>query len=392
MRLIIYTGKGGTGKTVNSCSTAVNLADNNNKTLILSSDPAHTLSDALDIKNIGNNPTRVLDNLDAIQIDPVIEMSKQFKPILSYIASIYLSKGIDEMLAYEIAMLPGMTQLFSLLKIEEAVREARYDTIVLDMPASGEALRYLYFPKIAGSIVKRFSGYSGIFSNMANIFQPFSVFQKSPPPNVIKKEIDLLTKLETLSILLVDPKITSIRLVANPDTFSIENAKRALMSANLFGINVDLIIINKIMPTNSPDKYFEKWGEFQRNKVEEAKLNFYPLPIKEIRLYEKELKGIEMLRHNSKLTFGEEGPSKIFYLGKIFEFNNIGSQLQMTIKIPFTNKDDHEIDYYGDQIVIKVNSPTGYLVNVIPLPSATIGMRIIEAKLIDHKLMLLFEK
>lgn len=390
--MIIYTGKGGTGKTVNSCSTAVNLADNNNKTLILSSDPAHTLSDALDIKNIGNNPTRVLDNLDAIQIDPVIEMSKQFKPILSYIASIYLSKGIDEMLAYEIAMLPGMTQLFSLLKIEEAVREARYDTIVLDMPASGEALRYLYFPKIAGSIVKRFSGYSGIFSNMANIFQPFSVFQKSPPPNVIKKEIDLLTKLETLSILLVDPKITSIRLVANPDTFSIENAKRALMSANLFGINVDLIIINKIMPTNSPDKYFEKWGEFQRNKVEEAKLNFYPLPIKEIRLYEKELKGIEMLRHNSKLTFGEEGPSKIFYLGKIFEFNNIGSQLQMTIKIPFTNKDDHEIDYYGDQIVIKVNSPTGYLVNVIPLPSATIGMRIIEAKLIDHKLMLLFEK
>lgn len=392
MRLIIYTGKGGTGKTVTSCSTAVKLADNKHKTLLLSSDPAHTLSDALDIIKIGNDPTKVLDNLDALQIDPVIEMAKHFKPILSYMVSVYFSKGVDEMLSHEIAMLPGMTQLFSLLKIEESIRESRYDAIVLDMPASGEALRYLYFPKIAGSIGRKFEGFSGIFSNMAKMIQPFSVFQKLPPSNVIKNELDLLSKLESLSILFTDPKITSIRLVANPDTFSIENAKRALMSANLFGINVDLLIINKIMPTGSSDTYFAKWGEFQKNKVDEAKLNFYPLPTKEISLYETELKGIEMLRNNSNLIFENEDPAKVFYLGKIFEFNNIGTKLQMIIKIPFTKKDDHEIDYYGDQVVIKVKSPTGYLVNVIPLPSATIGMRIIEAKLADYKLNILFEK
>jgi arsenite-transporting ATPase len=391
LRLIIYTGKGGTGKTVNACSTAVRLADINHTTLILSSDPAHTLSDAFMVEGIGNEPTKVIDNLYALQIDPVIEMRKHFKPILNYLASFYISKGIDEALSYEISMLPGMVQLFSLLKIEEAIRNSDYEVIVLDMPASGEALRYLYFPKLAGSIGKKFSSFSGLFSNMARMFQPFSSFE-SPPPNVLQKEVDLLSRLESLSKLITNADITSIRLVANPDTFSIENAKRALMSANLFGINVDLTIINKIMPKGSPDIYFAKWAEFQNSKVEEAKSNFLPLPVKEIGLYNKELRGLEMLRNNAEITFKNEDPAKVFYYGKIFEFINEGSTLRIKIKVPFTEKDDYEIEYYGDQIIIKVKGPVGFLVNIVPLPAAAIGMKIIQAKLVKHELDVLLEK
>ncbi len=293
LRIIIYTGKGGTGKTVNSCSTAVNLADNNYKTLILSSDPAHTLSDAFMTGYIGNEPAKVLDNLFALQIDPVIEINKNFNSILSYIASVFFSKGIDETLSYEIAMLPGMTQLFSLLKIEEAIKHDTYDAIVLDMPASGEALRYLYFPKLAGSIGRRLTGFTGVFSGFAKMFQPFSGFSNSistlPSSRVLQDELDLLSRLESLSKSLTESSITSLRLVANPDTFSIENAKRALMSANLYGINVDLVIINKIMPAGSPDSYFANWSKLQNNKVQEAKSNFYPLPIREAKLYDREL-------------------------------------------------------------------------------------------------------
>ena len=313
MRIIIYTGKGGTGKTVNSCSTAVKLADNNQKTLIISSDPAHTLSDAFMVEYIGNEPTKVIDSLYALQVDPIVEISKHFKSILSYIASTFFSKGVDETLSYEIAMLPGMTQLFSLLKIEESVRYGNYDSIVLDMPASGEALRYLYFPKLAGSIGRKLTEFTGVFSGFAKMFQPFSgLTGNSTPSNVLHDEIKLMTRLESLSKLIIDPKITTLRLIANPDTFSIENAKRSLMSANLYGINVDLVIINKIMPKGSNDKYFANWAEFQNNKVEEAKYNFYPLPIKEAGLYEKELRGIEMLRENARLVFGVDDPSKIF--------------------------------------------------------------------------------
>jgi arsenite/tail-anchored protein-transporting ATPase len=226
-------------------------------------------------------------------------------------ASVFFSKGIDETLSYEIAMLPGMTQLFSLLKIEESIRNANYDCIVMDMPASGEALRYLYFPKLAGSIGSKLIGFTGAFSGFAKMFQPFSTFS-STPSNVIENEMDLLKRLEILSKVIMDPTITTIRLIANPDTFSIENAKRALMSANLYGINVDLAIINKIMPKGSPDWYFANWAAYQSSRVEDAKANLYPLPIREARLYETELRGIDMLRKNAEEIFGKDNPSLNF--------------------------------------------------------------------------------
>ena len=147
MRLIVYTGKGGTGKTVTSCATAIGLSEMGYKTLLISADPAHTISDALCI-DIGHNTKEINSNLDAIEIDPLVEISKDYVEIISSISSSFISKGVDSSIAYEIAMLPGMTQLFSLIKIEEVIRKNDYEQIVLDMPASGEALKFLYFPKL----------------------------------------------------------------------------------------------------------------------------------------------------------------------------------------------------------------------------------------------------
>ena len=380
MRLIIYTGKGGTGKTVNSCSTAIKLADLNYKTLIISSDPAHTLKDAFVVSVVGNKPVKILSNLYALQIDPVLELAENYGSILSYVASIFSRRGLDETLSYEIAMLPGMTQLFALLKIEEFIRHQDFDCIVMDMPASGEALRYLYFPKLAGNIGEKLSGFTGVFSGFAKMFQPFSSFAPIPT-NVIQIEMNLLKRLELLSKILIDPKITSLRLIINPDTFSIENAKRALMSANIYGMNVDAVIINKIFPHEVPDSYFTKWIEFQSTKIEEAKTSFYPLHIIEERFYEKELKGIEMLRENAEAIFDNEDPSRVFYSDKVFEFVKEGSTLILRIKAPFTNQDNFDVNRYGDYLAIKVRGATGYIVNVIPLPVATITMKLFEVKI-----------
>lgn len=391
LRLIIYTGKGGTGKTVTSCSTAIKLAERNYKTLLISSDPAHTLSDAFMMPDIGHESKEVIPNMYALQVDPVTEMNKQFDTILSYLASIFSAKGIDETLAYEIAMLPGMTQLFSLLKIEEVVREKTFDTVVLDMPASGEALRYLYFPKLVGSIGKKFTGLFGMFSGVARMFQPLSKISV-PSQNVLQNEIDLMDRLEVLSDIIRNQNITSIRLVANPDTFSIENAKRAFMSASLYGINVDLAIINKIIPPGSPDDYYANWAAVQKTKVEDAKANFYPLPIKEIKLHADELRGVEMLQKNGDLIFEHQDPAQVFYHGKAFSFITEDSKLRMTVKVPFTEKDDFDIERHGDQLTIKVKNPVGYIVNIIPLPTATIGMKLAKAKLQGDELNVLFEK
>lgn len=391
LRLIIYTGKGGTGKTVTSCSTAIKLAEHDHKTLVISSDPAHTLGDAFMMPHIGYELQEILPNLEVLQIDPVTEMSRQYDALLSYMASIFSGKGIDETLAYEIAMLPGMTQLFSLLKIEELVKLKSFDSIVVDMPASGEALRYLYFPKLVGSIGRKLTGLAGMFSGVARMFQPIS---KIPVPSkgVLQSEVDLIDRLEYLSEIIRNRDITSIRLVANPDTFSIENAKRALMTASLFGINVDLAIINKIMPHQTSDQYYANWAEYQKTKVEEARANFYPLPIKEVFLHSTELRGIEMLRKNGDLIFGSEDPAITYYRGKAFEFTTEQNSLRMTVKVPFTEKDDFDLERYGDQLTIKVKNPVGYIVNIVPLPSAALGMKLAKAKLSGDELNILFEK
>ncbi len=389
MRLILYTGKGGTGKTVTSCASALKSAKHGHETLIISADPAHTLSDAY-TQNIGDEVTHVHDHLDALQIDPVNEMSKQYKQLLSYMASLFSSKGIDETLAYEIAMLPGMTQLFSLLKIEEIKEKETYDVVVLDMMASGEALRYLYFPKLVGSLNKRLMNLTSLFSGIARIFEPIARIP-APTTAILRMEFELVERLERLAEIIKDHDTTSIRLVANPDTFSIENAKRAFMSANLYGINVDMAVINKIMP-KVDDAYFAKWADFQEDKVKEAEANFYPLPVKKLRLFETELKGIEMLERYGDELFGTEDPTQVFYRGKPFNFETLDESFSMKVKVPFTEKDDFDIERFGDQLTIKVRNEVGQLVNIVPLPAATLGMKMSRAKLQGDELNILFER
>ena len=390
MRLIIYTGKGGTGKTVTSCATDIKMAERGHRTVVISADPAHTLSDAFMMPDIGYDLKLVQQNLTALQIDPVTEMSRQYDTILSYMATIFSAKGIDETLAYEIAMLPGMTQLFSLLKIEEVERNRSFDVVVLDMPASGEALRYLYFPKLVGSIGRKLTGLAGLFSGFAKVFQPLAKIP-APSKDVIQSEMELLDRLEYLAGIIRDNDQTSVRLVANPDTFSIENAKRALMSASLYGINVDMAVINKIM-AGSTDEYYAKWASFQKSKVEDAKANFYPLPVKEVQLYGTELRGVDMLRKHGEVLFGSDDPGRVFYRGKPYSFVREGTSINMTVQVPFTEKDDFSIERYGDQLTISVKTPAARIVNIVPLPIATAGMKLARAKLLDHELNVLFEK
>jgi arsenite-transporting ATPase len=364
-------------------------AKHGHETLIISADPGHTLSDAF-IQNIGDEVTHVRDHLDAVQIDPVNEMSKQYEQLLSYMASLFSSKGIDQTLAYEIAMLPGMTQVFAMLRIQEIQEHGTYDVVVLDMMASGEALRYLYFPKLVGSLNKRLMNLAGIFSGVAKFFEPIARIP-APTTALLKMQFELVQKLEKLAETIKDRETTSIRLVANPDTFSIENAKRALMSANLYGINVDMAIINKIMP-KVEQAYFANWADFQESKVKEAEANFYPLPVKKLRLFETELRSVEMLERYGDELFGADDPAKVFYQGNPFGFETIADSFNMKVKVPFTEKDDFDIERFGDQLTIKVKSGVANLVNIVPLPAATMGMRLSKAKLQGDELNILFEK
>jgi arsenite/tail-anchored protein-transporting ATPase len=164
------------------------------------------------------------------------------------------------------------------------------------------------------------------------------------------------------------------------------------MSANLYGINVDMIIINKIMPQiRSEDGFLANWGNLHQARVTEARSTFYPLPVKEVPLYNEELKGIEMLKQNAEILFGDQNPSQIFYRERVFEFNSNTTGLTLKLKVPFTQNADFLVERISDRITIKVATNIGYVVNVIPLPAITLGMKLKAARLSNKELVISFE-
>lgn len=374
MRLVIYTGKGGTGKTVTSCATAINLADKNYKTILISSDPAHTLSDALSM-NIGNELSDVLHNLMAIEIDPIIELHKNYDSFLSYIASTFYGKGVSRTMAYEIGMLPGMTQLFSLLKIEQVLTRSDCDVVVLDMPASGEALRFLHFPKLAGSLRRNLVGLGGLLGGVARMFQPLSGYS-GQIGSFLNQEADIMKRLENLGSIMSNPLIASLRLVTNTDMFSLKNAKRALMSASLFGINVDLVLINKVDKTHHDTKKIS----------ENIPFDFYPVPCRMAELREKELQGIQMLRDHAHEIFGDSDPSNVFFQGKVYALNETSDSITVTVRLPFVKESDVNVMKDSDELIITARHETGYVANTVMLPLAAIGMKLYSSRLNGNEL------
>jgi arsenite-transporting ATPase len=163
------------------------------------------------------------------------------------------------------------------------------------------------------------------------------------------------------------------------------------MSASLYGMSVDLVIINKVMPTRSPDPYYSSWAESQRLKIENAKNSFYPLPVREVNLYNNELIGVDMLRENARVLFGTSHPAEVLFKGNPYRFHKEGSSFLMNIKVPFTAKDDFDVERYGDQIAIKVKNQTGFMINTIPLPAITFNMKLSKAKLVGEELVIIFE-
>lgn len=389
MRVILYTGKGGTGKSVIACATGLKTASLGYETLIVSSDPAHTLGDALE-KKITDSPTKVHENLWAIQVDPIKEMQKNYAVIQQWLTSLLSAKGIEETLAYEIASLPGMTHLFALLKIEELAREKQFDAVILDTVPSGEALRYLYFPKLFGSISRKLISIVGSVVGMARVIEPI-IGLPMPRKDVFKSEVELINRLEKLGDILKDADTTSLRLIANPDAFSIENTRRTLMLSSLHGLNVDLAIINKVIPEEVSDPYFSKWIELQRKYLSEAEESFYPLPIKKLMLFDSELKGIEMLKRSGDELFSDEDPTKVYFKGSPIKIVCKEKELTLIVRVPFTSKEEiNDIERIGDDLLIKVSTEVGDVVKVVPLPASALRMKLSKAKLLNDELQISF--
>jgi len=391
VRILLYTGKGGTGKSVISCATGVLTSSLGHETLVISSDPSHTLRDIFEA-SIREKPTRILSRLWALQVDPIKEVKEKYEVIYEYAASVFKARGLDETLAYEVASLPNMTPFIALLKLVDLVEEGGFDVIILDTVPSGEALKNLYLPSLLGSISRKLLRAGSYLLGVTKVIEPL-IGAPTPSKEVILTDLKLIDKLEALKNYLTDDSITSLRLIANPDSFSIENMRRTYITSNLYNINVDLAIVNKVVPDEVSDPYFDQWKLNQKLYLDEAERAFYPLPVKRLKLFKSELKGLSKLEEAGNEMFKGEDPSKVYFKGKPIQIVKTDEGLKLIVKTPFlTSKELHEVERIGDELVVKVDTDVGEVRSFIPLPAIAYSMHLSTAKLLNGELHIYLSK
>ncbi|MBW1976270.1 MAG: ArsA family ATPase [Deltaproteobacteria bacterium] len=378
MRVILYAGKGGVGKTSVAAATALHSAEFGYKTLIMSLDIAHNLSDIFDVKksllDFGEGkPLRILQNLWIQELDMHRELQRNWKEVHGYLSMLLNTTGFNNVLAEELAILPGMEEVSALLWINRYVRHGSFDVIVLDCAPTGEAIRFISVPKALEWYVKK------IFNLERNILRVARPIAKRvsdvplPDERYFENIQELFDKLQGVDEILTDSDLTSVRLVANPERIVLKETLRAFMYFNLYEINIDAIVLNKMIPTFVGDTYFDQWKKMQAYYVDQAKRYFDPVPLFTITLSDREIIGPERLEELGKNLFGEEvDPTRVFHKGRPFEFIKKGETTVIKIAIPFVEKEDVEVYSLGDELVLKV----GVLRRNIPLPRSAVSSEI----------------
>jgi arsenite/tail-anchored protein-transporting ATPase len=276
-RIILYSGKGGVGKTSLAAATAVRAAHLGRRTLVVSTDSAHSLADALAVP-VGGEPTTILPGLDALEIDVNRELASHWGTIQEWLTRFMAFHGVDEAVAEEMAILPGMEELFSLLKVRDFADRKVYDVIIIDCAPTGETVRMLGVPEILGFYFKRvFPLQKTVLKGVRPVARRITDMPL-PSDNVLTAVQGIYKQLEGMAPLLQDPESSSIRIVLNPERMVINESQRLYTYLNLFGFPVDAVVANRVLPEEARSRYFDKWFSIQAGHLAEARRSFDPLP------------------------------------------------------------------------------------------------------------------
>jgi len=387
MRIILYTGKGGVGKTTISAATAVRCAELGHKTIVMSTDPAHSLADSLDRK-LGVKPKKIADNLTAEEINVNAELKTNWGRIQKYIAKFLKSRGFEDLIAEEFAVLPGMEELFSLLKLKSYAESESYDVAIIDCAPTASTVRMLSMPDVIRWYMDRFFD---IERRIIKTVRPIAErIAKIPLPtdDVYDSVEDLFHKVEGMKDILSDPKKASVRLVFNPEKMVIKESQRAYSYLSLFGFTVDSVIANRIYPTEIEDPYFDRWRAVQKKYMAEAKTLFDPLPMFSGKLFDREMVGLKLLHELADDIFGDTDPAKVFYKQPPITTKQVDGRYKMSIHLPGTEKKDLNVWVAGEELIIEIGS---YRRNII-LPRSMADCEVVEAKFKGDTLNIIFKK
>ena len=387
MRIILYTGKGGVGKTSVASATACHIAKQGKKVLIMSTDQAHSLGDVFGVK-LSNTPIKIEDNLEALEVDVLIENEAIWGKVKGYIEKLMLLKNEKSIAVEELLVFPGLEDLISLLKIKKINDEDNYDVLIVDCAPTGETMSLLKFPELFKWWMEK------IFPmkrKAAKIVRPIieHTIKIPVPDEATFDEIEIMyNKIDELHKLMLEKDKVSLRIVTTPEKIVIKEAKRNFSYLHLYDFNVDAIIVNKIIPGEGGKGYFEKWMKLQSENLKDISESFSPVPIFKTELMHSEVREYEALLNMGQSIFKEVSAEKVLFKDKIFEVekSSTDESYYLNISMPFVDKKELNLLQNGDEISISIKNEKRNFV----IPQKLHSKNIIKANYEDGKLRIQF--
>ena len=395
MRILLYTGKGGVGKTSVSAASALRCAELGYRTVVLSTDSAHSLGDSFNTR-IGKELVELAPNLWGQEIDLLHQMDKYWGRVQDYLNVIFSWRSMDSLIAEETSVLPGMEELASLMHITHLAESGDYDTIIIDAAPTGSTLQLLSFPDIARWYIEKIMPFERRTLQIARpIMSRMSNFPL-PDDDIFESVEDLVDVLERTSLLLSDSSVSSMRLVINPEKMVIKEAQRAYAYLNLYGYAVDSVVCNRVFPQELQEAYFSGWIEAQQRNLGFVEEAFHPLPICRIPFFEEEVLGQEMLQRMAASMFGADparggsgDPTRLCYQGEPQKIFVEDGHYILSIALPLVAKEEVNLHRsVVDELIIRI----GNWKRNISLPIGLARLEIDGAKYEGDRLNILFRK
>jgi arsenite-transporting ATPase len=362
MRILLFSGKGGVGKTSLAAATGHRLAQLGKRTLVMSVDPAHSVADAFDLDTTlfsdeTADPYAINERLDVQEVNIQTELKRHWSEILSYVASVLRTTGVTDIEAEELAILPGMEELSAMMYVNQYVREQRYDVIVLDCAPTAESLRFVSMPTTLDWYMKHIFPIQRTIVRavrpIANRVSPVEL----PADRYFTNVSDLSKRLEGVGQLLADPTITSVRLVTNPEKMVLRETQRAFVYFSLHGLVVDRIVVNRVLPAGVGGSFFAEWHRSQEQILAEMEEYFAPVAVHRVPLLTREVVGRERLQEVAELLYREdEDPAAVTLLERPYRFDKEDGQYTVRLQLPFASKSDVSLFKKGDELVVQIGT------------------------------------
>ncbi|MEM0961928.1 MAG: ArsA family ATPase [Bacteroidota bacterium] len=382
-RVLLFTGKGGVGKTTCAAATALACAQRGQRTLVLSTDPAHSLADAVD-RPLGPEPQEIAPKLDAMEVDLYYSMRKYWGNMRELVRSVLRFQGADAIAAEELAALPGMGEGSALLWLDEFYRSGEYDVIVLDAAPTGETLTLLTLPQVTQWWLQK----AFPLQKQAIKTVGFAVRKTTGVPlDRGYEELDtLFGRLEVVQEVLQNPEVTSARLVMNPERMVIQEAKRAYTYLQLYGYGVDAAVVNRVLPEEAGG-VMEAYVEAQAGYLDEIRSSFAPLPVLTVPHLGREVFGLDLLAQIASGLYADRDPAAVYHAEPSYKVDNQGDAYIVALRVPGAEPGDVEAEQFGDGLVVNVGNQR----RNVTLPAFLAYYRLAEAAVAEGWLRVRFE-